>query len=263
MEKEKNKISFNLSPSSLNLYYESPLLFYLTYIAKVPDDTPVPICYGLSGSLIHKCLEKYAKKELDKESVFYYFASQWEKLGLHSYKDIKENILKQEEYLLALIKGIDIIDQHENHITEEIISLDFKENENFKIKLKGIIDLQATHKFNNQPVIIDYKTSNSINEGKEFQRQALFYNFLLNKKKNFLPFRTTFHYLKLGIPKHYTITKQDILSFEEELNLISDEIISYGNNISKFPIGKIDSLFNSKKQACLREIQRRKLLSII
>ena len=66
MEFEKEwgkKISFNLSPSSINVYYQSPLLFYLKYIAKVPDDTSVPVCYGLSGSIVHECLEKYAKKE--------------------------------------------------------------------------------------------------------------------------------------------------------------------------------------------------------
>ena len=63
----ESKVSFNLSPTSLNLFYQSPLLFYLTYIAKVPDDTPVPLCYGLSGTIVHECLEKYAKKELDRD----------------------------------------------------------------------------------------------------------------------------------------------------------------------------------------------------
>ena len=62
MKEGVKKISFNLSPTSINTYYQSPLLFYLKYIAKVPDDTDVPVCYGLSGSIVHGGLEKYAKR---------------------------------------------------------------------------------------------------------------------------------------------------------------------------------------------------------
>ena len=61
------KISFNLSPSSLNIFFKSPLLFYLQHVAKVPEDTKVPVCYGLSGNIVHTCLEKYAKGDLSRD----------------------------------------------------------------------------------------------------------------------------------------------------------------------------------------------------
>ena len=84
VEKSNNKISLNLSPSSINTFYQSPLLFYLKYIAKVEDDTPVPVCYGLSGNIIHSCLEKYAKNELDRDSAYSFLLTQWKKQNLHN-----------------------------------------------------------------------------------------------------------------------------------------------------------------------------------
>lgn len=256
MEEGEKKITLNLSPSSLNIYHQSPLLFYLKYIAKVPDDTPVPVCYGLSGSIVHECLEKYAKKEMDRDEAYSHLLTKWEKQNLHIHSDIFGNLLNPMEYLNAMIKGIEIIDKHENHICEETITFPLKENDDIKIGIKGIIDLQAKDK-NNQHVILDYKTSNSVSKDKSFERQALFYNFLLHKKKNILPSKTSLHYLKLGVSTDYIFTKEQVDEFELELHRIADTILQFGTNIENYPIGKIDDVFNSKKQACLREVERR------
>ena len=257
-KKEDHRASFTLSPSSLNVYYQSPLLFYLTYIAKVPDDTPVPVCYGLSGNLVHDCLEKYANKEFDKDGACLYLLEKWESMDMNNKYDVKGNPLDQVEYLTAMLKGIEVIDEHENHLCEEIISFPFKENEIMKIGIKGIIDLQATKKDDSEFVIIDYKTSNSISEGENFERQALFYNLLLHKKKNIIPSKTSFHYLKLGASRNYVFDLDDIEEFKLELDNVADQILSFGTNIEKYPVGEIDNIFNSKKQACMQEIERRK-----
>ncbi|MEK6891485.1 MAG: PD-(D/E)XK nuclease family protein [Nanoarchaeota archaeon] len=259
-EKLVKKISFNLSPSSINIYYQSPLLFYLKYIAKVPDDTYVPVCYGLSGNLVHDCLEKYTKKELDRDGVYSHLLIGWEKNNLHIHKDIYNNLLNPLDYLKAIIQGIKIIDQHDDYTPEETILFPFKENELIKIGIKGIIDLQAIDKKIKQQVILDYKTSNSVSEDENFKRQALFYNLLLYKKKNIIPSKTSFHYLKLGISKDYVFSLKEIENFENELHKIADQILLFGTNIKNYPIGHIDDRFNSKKQACLSEIARRKSL---
>lgn len=262
-DKEGNKkISLNLSPSSINIYYQSPLLFYLKYIAKVPDDTSVPVCYGLSGSIVHECLEKYAKKEMDRDEAYSHLLTQWEQKNLGFHKDIFNNLLDPFEYLSAMIKGIEVIDQHENHICEETILFPLKENEIIKIGIKGIIDMQAIEKKCNQHVILDYKTSNSVSRDKNFERQALFYNLLLYKKKNIIPSKTSLHYLKLGVSKDYIFGIEEIEAFEKELHNIADSILSFGDNIENYPIGRIEDMFNSKKQACLREVERRKTLII-
>ena len=260
MEALKNdgeKISFNLSPTSLNTYYQSPLLFYLTYIAKVPDDTLVPVCYGLSGNIIHNCLEKYTKKELNLDGACMHLVFLWEKYNLNFHKDLKGELLNKEEYLQALLSGISIIDRHEGHICEENVSFAFTENEEFKIGVKGVIDLQTRQKSDNTLVVIDYKTSNSVKIGKDFERQAFFYNYLLYKQKNLIPSKTIFYYLKLGIPKVYHITLEDIHLFEDELTNTTSQIISFGTNIANYPIGYIYDTFNSKKQACINEMFRR------
>ena len=259
-KKEEDKISFNLSPSSLNIFYQSPLLFYLTYIAKVADDTKVPICYGLSGRIVHDCLEKYAKKNIDRDTACLHLVSSWENQNLHRHTDIKGNTLNQIDYLTAMLRGIEIVDAHENHICEEIISFPLKENELLKIGIKGVIDLQATKKNGSEFTIIDYKTSNSISRGENFERQALFYNLLLHEKKKIIPSKTSFHYLKLGASKDYTFNIQDIEEFKLELHTIADQLLSYGTDIRNYPIGDIHDLFNSKKQACMQEIERRKRL---
>ncbi|MDO8460577.1 MAG: PD-(D/E)XK nuclease family protein [Nanoarchaeota archaeon] len=256
----EKQISLNLSPSSINTYYQSPLLFYLKYISKVPDDTAIPLCYSLSGNIVHGCLEKYAKKELDRDGAYSHLLTQWEKQNLYNHKDIYNNLLNPLDYLTAMIRGIEVIDQHENHICEETILFPFKENEIIKIGIKGIIDLQAIEKRFKQHVILDYKTSNSVSEDKNFKRQALFYNFLLYKKKNIVPSKTSLHYLKLKVSKDYIFSLEEIEEFERELNKIADQILFFGTNIENYPIGRIDDMFNSKKQACLREEKRRNSL---
>lgn len=261
MNKEGGQISFNLSPSSLNTYFKSPLLFYLTHIRKVPDDTKVPVCYGLSGNIVHNCLEKYAKGEINRDEACLLLASQWDKMNLDHHKDVKNEVLNRETYLLALVKGLGVVDQHEDHICEEMIKFPFAESEKIKIGIKGIVDLQANQKEDKTKVIIDYKTSNSVNQGKDFERQALFYNLLIHKKKGHIPEKTIFHYLKLGVPKTYSFSSEDVQAFEEELNIIANEILDFGTEIGKYPVGDVNDLFNSKKEACYREISRRRLFA--
>jgi len=251
------KIFFNLSPTSINTFYQSPLLFYLRYISKVPDDTKVPVCYGLSGNIVHDCLQKYANKDLNRQNIFSHFSNQWLNKNLHNHKDLKNEVLSQEEYILALIKGIDIVDEHSEHVCEETISFPFVENENITIGLKGIIDLQAKQKSNSEVIVIDYKTSNSMNSGKDFERQALFYNYLVHKKGRSLPKKTVFKYLKLGAEKVYSFSQEDVELFEEELRSIAEQIFEYGTDIGKYPVGNINDIFNSKKEACIKEIIRR------
>ncbi len=253
----KKKISFNLSPSSLNVFFKSPLLFYLQYVAKVPDDTKVPICYGLSGNVVHDCLEKYANGELDRDGVYMAFANKWESANLDFHADVKGETLDKTTYLKALLKGMDVVDKHEEHVCEEMINFTFAESDIMRIGIKGIIDLQGRKKEEGKNVIVDYKTSNSVNTGRDFERQALFYNYLIHKKKDVLPEKTSFHYLKLDIEKIYEFTHEDLEMFELELRDVADKLLTWGDEISNYPIGDVNDLFNSKKRACLREVARR------
>ena len=46
-------------------------------------------------------------------------------------------------------------------------------------------------------------------------------------------------------------------------NEIADKILTYGTNIENYPAGQIDDLFNAKKQACLKEVNKRKQLDSV
>lgn len=255
---EKKKTKFNLSASSLNTYYESPLLFYLKYIARVPDDTDVPVCYGLSGSIVHDCLEKYVKGELTQDEAYTYFIEEWEKQELHVHKDLKGEVLDKMPYILALTNGMRIVADYEDHVCEEDFLFPLIETEDFEIGMRGFIDLQTTQVADKQKVIVDYKTSNRVDEGENFKRQALFYSMLIHKKKGYIPAKTVFHYLKLGAKKEYSFTIEEVIEFEKELESVAKEIISYKNEISRFPAGDVSSIFNSKQKACMAELEARK-----
>jgi len=58
-------------------------------------------------------------------------------------------------------------------------------------------------------------------------------------------------------PKTYTFSEIDLKNFEEELIAIGEKILEYGLEIGNYPIGNIDYLFNSKRRACEKEVQRR------
>ena len=79
--------------------------------------------------------------------------------------------------------------------------------------------------------------------------------------KNILPSKTSLHYLKLGISEEYIFSLEEIEEFEIELHRIADQILLFGLNIENYPIGQIEDRFNSKKQACLREVKRRNCLN--
>ena len=97
--KKEGKVNLNLSPSSINTYYKSPLLFYFTYIAKVPDDTPVPVCYGLSGNIVHDCLERYALGEINRDEAYLHLIQEWINKRLPEHKDVKGQPLYPTTYL--------------------------------------------------------------------------------------------------------------------------------------------------------------------
>ncbi len=188
------------------------------------------------------------------------FAEKWDRCNLGSHRDVKGNVLDKQEYLKALLEGLRIVEEHEEHLCEEMISFPFAENPEMKIGIKGIIDLQAKRKGSAGPRVVDYKTSNSVNTGKDFKRQALFYNYLIHKKKDILPEKTSFYYLKLGVEKVYEFSHEDLQRFEAELGEVADRVLSYGKSIGKYPAGDVHDLFNSRKLACLRELHRRNFL---
>ncbi|MBU2503714.1 MAG: hypothetical protein KJ879_01530, partial [Nanoarchaeota archaeon] len=91
----------------------------------------------------------------------------------------------------------------------------------------------------------------------QYLHLLLFFPSPLHKKGRSLPKKTVFKYLKLGAEKVYSFSQEDVELFEEELRSIAEQIFEYGTDIGKYPVGNINDIFNSKKEACIKEIIRR------
>jgi len=240
-------VKFNLSPSSLNSYLESPLVFYYTYIEKKEPDTDVPTCYSLAGNLVHHILEN----KLSANKVFWGLLEQ---KNLNKLRGFNFKPLNGNDYYHAAVRGTDLMKTKYDVLRcEEKIVFGYSKN----IKIKGFIDVIALLKQNGELVIEDWKTSSRIDVSDNFRRQALFYVTLFYKKYNVLPTKVIFEYLKIGQEKEYSFSLKEVEDFWLYIHSIIKEIEEKGTDINNYAIGDIKSGFNEYKQACHIEQDRR------
>ena len=92
-------LRFNISASSLNLYRESQLLFYYQYVLKADPDSPVPVVYGLAGSIVHDMIEN--NKDIDDYEAE--FNKQWEEKDLYNLPGLNGKPLDKETFFNAFV----------------------------------------------------------------------------------------------------------------------------------------------------------------
>ncbi len=269
MEKE---IKFNLSPSSLNGYIGSQLTFFYTQIIKIESVDWVPVCYGLGGNLVHHVMEEYAKD--NNINLLEMFNSKWIDYDLDNKPGVRNSKLKKPDYINAVLNGKKAIDDK-----YEILEVEEKlviPSEYPNINYKGLVDVQARLKKDlivkvedktgkksfvtlkaGSFVVMDYKTSSSIDEGQSFKIQGLFYSWLIYKIKNIVPVATIFEYIKIKETKAYAFDLEEILEFEIYLKNILKEIVVKGFDIDKYEAGDWDTLFNGYKSLIQKELQKR------
>ena len=256
------RIEFNISASSLNLFHTSPLQFYYDYIVKEKPDTDVYTAYGDGGTAVHESLEEY-ENGASKTVVRMKFEEIWKEKNLDN-SPIINGFLKKQDYLFALESGMKIIDNKYTvlHPEEEIL-FPLVDNEKARINIKGIIDLQATEKISNEYVIVDWKTSNRVDEGEDFKRQGLFYTYLTFRKYKKMPKKMIFEYVKIGQTKEYRFTEFEVKEFERKLLDFAEEIQIKGFDIEQYDFGNIEGIFNKHKKKCMNERIRRSGVKII
>lgn len=255
-------LKFNLSPSSLNIYKESPLVFYFQYIEGSYPDTSVPEAYGKAGSVVHSLLENYVNRDINPIEQF---EEEWKRYGVDNEKTLGAP-LDQSLYLKAVRKGVEILNtKYEITKTEEKLFFPVINDRRGVVNLKGVIDCQGTFKERNgRRVIVDWKTSSSVDEGDKFRRQGLFYvllDYLRHRKQNpdkeyDIPV-VVFEYVKIDETKMFDFSLSEIQSFEDTLYEIIDEILEKGDDIKNYEIGEIDTPFNHHYQKCLEESRER------
>lgn len=252
------KIEFNLSPSALNTYLDSELLFYFIQIAKLQEDTKVVQCYSKSGQCVHQILEDFAHKKFDEKDLKVYFDRMWNDYDLNTLIGMNGKPLDKQVYYDAILRGVDLLNtKYKNYKPEEKIVFPLYEDDNFKIGMKGIIDLPC--EVDGKNVICDYKTSSSLPEDGDdsFLRQGKYYSLITYKKHGFVVDEVIFEYLKIKKDKSHKFSEQELLDFEIYLKKIAKEIAMKGTNIENYAIGNIDSIFNGHSKRCIAERERR------
>jgi CRISPR/Cas system-associated exonuclease Cas4 (RecB family) len=249
-------LELNLSPTSINEYRQSQLQFYYDYIAKAKKDTETPECYGLAGSLVHSLLETYKGQELDLISTE--FNMLWTENNLENLKDIKGKNLDKGVYWKCILTGLDKVKFLDVQSKEETITYPLLVTETHKITAKGIIDLVI--KENNNVILLDWKTSNSLDLKGNFELQAKMYCYLYYLKWDVIPSKFRFEYLKKNEVKEYTFSKKDLEEFGVYLNNLAKEVINKGTNILNYELGNFENIFNSHLEKCSKEFLRRRHL---
>lgn len=246
-------INVSLSPSSIRLYNESQLLFYYQYIKGEEEDTVVPQCYGVGGTIVHEVIEQCCLKEANP---VFEFEKRWKKEGMSELLGLNGKPLNASDYLKATLSGIDIIKDFKDIVTEQKIKREFMSSKDMNVYVSGVIDLQYKHE--GDVYIIDWKTSGSIDESGAFEIQAKMYCYLIYTEYDIIPKSVTFEYLKINKQKVYSFSEQDLIDFGQYLESLAKEIIKKGDDITKYDIGCIDSPFNAHMKKCMKEIQKRK-----
>lgn len=244
-------IRFNISPSALNLYKISPLIFYFKYIRKTKPDTKVYTCYGNAGSIVHECIERYCQGKKDFEK---YFFDQWNENNLDLDSGFGCNILSKESYFAMAAKGILLVkDNYDIKTVEEVIEIPYISNREFIINIKGVIDFFGNDK-NKNAIIVDWKTGNS---NGDFEMHSKHYAYLIYRKHGILIDKVVIHYLKEDKIKEYIFTEKELLFYEEDIKKIVEDLIVKGDDISQYEVGNIDWIFNDYKDQCNIECQKR------
>jgi superfamily II DNA or RNA helicase len=278
------QLRFNISPSCMGSYADSQLMFFFQYILKKKADSEPITCYGLAGNIVHNLLEDYQNGTIGDTEIDMEFLQQWRTQNLPTLPAIRGFPLDSDPYQKALWCGMETIDRLKKETTElkaeENISFPLYNTPEIQINFKGKIDVN--YKENGDLVILDWKTSNSIDSSKKFQVQGMFYAYLLYKKHGAIPLRAIFDYCKIGKTKTFFFVEDmsvkpegykrgdkkihidEIKNFERDMiKPFAEEIIKKGFDISKYEIGAITSPFNQHLQSCREESYRRQNMDTI
>ena len=270
---ENTKQQINISPSSINTYNESPLIYYFQYVVKKEPDTPTMECYGQAGSLVHDVLEHYISEQegitQTGEDTYIMFDEGWYERKLDSLKGFRNQILSRDEYLRAVMNGQKRYHRYKEQYTnttfipEEVIEMPFYEGKNFSFCLKGIIDVVIRSKENDWCVIVDHKTSSKVSNDPNFLLQGKHYAYLVYKKYGIVPEKVVFDYVKLPDAKNickrktFVFTEEELIEHEQYLVSFAQGVDEKGYTIGMYKIGKIDSPFNQFRKSCEEEMNRR------
>lgn len=258
------KLVFNLSPSAINLYKTSQLVFYFTKILNLPEDSEVCEVYGLSGNVTHEALEYYVQqrekiddKVENRKKTLKYFEDNWRKKSLFELESMNGRPLSFSVYKDAVIRGIDLLDnKYTKTEAEEEILFPLIDDERGLISIKGFIDNRIIEGGNLH--VLDWKTSSKVDkDDSKFRLQTLHYSYLIYRKYGKVPKSCIIEYIKIGKKVVMNFTEDEINNYGDYLIKLAKEILDKGKNIDLYELGDIEFPWNKHKNKCLEESEKR------
>lgn len=202
------------SPSSINTYKQCPRKYYYTYIKKLKT---LPSIHLVKGKIVHSVLEDFFKINPDKLPdegyehllaglIKDFLAKEWEKAEpeLNELKlNEAQSLFYYEECQKMLIywysnflKKLSKEKLSFKEAFKKWVPLTEEEYMSERYQVKGFID--AIHKFENEVVVMDYKTSNKDEITPEYKLQLAIYALLYQEKHGVVPSRAGIDFLKYG-----------------------------------------------------------------
>ena len=244
-------MKFNLSYSSLSLYKESPITFYLQYIKKAPSSDKTVEVYGMAGNVVHDFLEMFVSGQQAD------FNQMWKDKGLsleQGFNGQPLSIFIYQNCVAAGQRKINMLKQLNFELkAEERIQFDWDD----EVLIKGFIDVVATK--GKTIYLLDYKTDSSTEKDKH-RSQQLFYSWLYWRKYKVIPDNCIWLYLKLGREDNNSFTEKDILEFDSYITKVIEEIQNKGDDINNYEVGDYDTVFNKYKTFISNHINKPKTI---
>jgi putative RecB family exonuclease len=240
------------SPSSINTYKQCPRKYYYIYIKKLKT---LPSIHLVRGKISHSVLEDFFKidenklpdagyDQLLRGLLIDFLKQKWS----DSIKELEQLDMTEGQRLFYYEETEHMLmnwfnNFHKTLSKEEMSFKDaFKkwrpkteeEYKSEKYQVRGFID--AIHEFENEVIVMDYKTSNKDTITPGYKLQLAIYALLYNEKHGVLPTKAGIDFLKYGL--RMIDVDEDLLKFarlEVELihtNTESDDIIDYPKNES-------------------------------
>jgi len=222
-----------LSVTALNNYIESPLLYFFRNLVLLPEARSPFLEFG---NLMHKSLERFAKKELQQMKVLS-ISELLESLE----QEVQEHPIYEQHYEKAKDA---LITYAEHRLVDEVVPLDVEfripaisfESDRGEIRLSGAVD-KISRDEDGSIIVWDYKTGRSISDmdkhrKEKLKRQAVFYKMLLKSYSGgkYNPQKVIFDFLepskKTGTFERYEyiVQPEDIEELKQEINRLVNDI---------------------------------------
>ncbi|MDD5178368.1 MAG: PD-(D/E)XK nuclease family protein [Candidatus Nanoarchaeia archaeon] len=232
------------SASSINVYKQCPRKYYYQYIKELPTKKSIHL---IRGNIVHSVLEEFFKidineisKEnfdfelrmvtldllkkhwLDKKGDIFEVVSPKEKIGFY-FEETREMIGCWINDLLDKLEPDNLVESFNKlkpKTEVEVVS--------DKYKVRGYIDAV----FDEEGIILDYKTSNKDYITEEYKLQLAIYSLLFYEKYGKMPSKAGINFLRFG--EEYILVDKELIEFaKNEVKKIHK--LTQSNEIGDYP----------------------------